>query len=1187
MFRFRVLTRFHMIMHIDPGLVATAVVIVMIILHKLYVRRKRVSADTNNIVDIPQQLASPVTTTSSVPPSGDSALAAVPLPAVEYEVFLSFRGPDTRHYFTDILYRFLIHMKIRTFKDDNELRKGEGIGPDLFQAINRSKIHVPIFSESYADSKWCLNELVEIMKLSKQGKGHLVLPIFYMTDPRDVRHQTGPYESAFQQHQRKNVGEKIIQSWKDALNEVGTLKGWHINNKEGVGAVIDEVSSTIWSHLSKDYTLDTDKLVGIDDHVKAVVKRLNMDSDLNIDSKNGLGGIEKTTIAKAVYNNISNRFQRCCFVENIRETQKQKDGIVVLQKKILCDILRKDSVEFNNSSEGKKMIKERASQFKLLMVLDDVDENLKFEDILGSPENFVPGSTFLFTSRNYKVLSDLNENPWMLYEVGAMSHESSLELLCNHAFKTDSPPPKYKTVANGIVSTTGGLPLTLKVLGSLLYKEDITVWEEKMIQLWGTVELRVMDSLKISYDTLPYEAQQIFLDVACFLVGKKRHRSCCFWNDCQFYPGTNLLILVQRSMLKLGENNKFQMHDQLRDMGREIVRREDIEHPWMRSRIWDPKDAIDTLSNNKVSNKVKAIRLDTSSSSEELKSEYFSNSTELRYLDVGSSKLTGDFSNFLPNLRWLRVKIDFDEEGCPSANFHMKNMVVLDLGKSKVTNKWGGWSQIKTAGRLKVLALSLGRDSFNTKPLFPESLEILVLKDMFWEDIVLDISGLRKLKLLTLKFCYLKEIKGTIGMLRELEELHLYDVECPDSRAALADIGECSALTFLDASICKLLDGIKHPTSLKVLKTSSSICNLGEMTELKELTMTLCKHGLELPFAEDDGDGDVVWWKESKLNVLKLEHTKLRRSTSTSTASTSTSTSSNMVTLLPSSLTSLEIVGGMWHGRGKEFSWLPSTLENLANLTRLLIMECSNLREIQGIEGLISLENLVLFDISGLRSIQGLEDLIKFSSSCSDCKLETLAIGECRHLTEVLSFNDDQTNVVFDSLKILVIDGCPLLDMAPIIRSLSKFPGLVQLKLDLGYIESLNKNEGPVVEEKDLEGIGSPEELTDLELVNFPPSIKRMPYSISKLHKLSSLEISCALGLQEIPGLGELKSLLNLTLTNCPSLERLWPVYQQPSGLKRLKNVEISGCEKLTAILDELKASLPNAMIECMEKDFE
>ncbi|CAN1228381.1 Disease resistance protein L6 [Linum grandiflorum] len=902
MFRFRVLTRFHMIMHIDPGLVATAVVIVMIILHKLYVRRKRVSADTNNIVDIPQQLASPVTTTSSVPPSGDSALAAVPLPAVEYEVFLSFRGPDTRHYFTDILYRFLIHMKIRTFKDDNELRKGEGIGPDLFQAINRSKIHVPIFSESYADSKWCLNELVEIMKLSKQGKGHLVLPIFYMTDPRDVRHQTGPYESAFQQHQRKNVGEKIIQSWKDALNEVGTLKGWHINNKEGVGAVIDEVSSTIWSHLSKDYTLDTDKLVGIDDHVKAVVKR----------------------------------------------------------------------------------------------VLDDVDENLKFEDILGSPENFVPGSTFLFTSRNYKVLSDLNENPWMLYEVGAMSHESSLELLCNHAFKTDSPPPKYKTVANGIVSTTGGLPLTLKVLGSLLYKEDITVWEEKMIQLWGTVELRVMDSLKISYDTLPYEAQQIFLDVACFLVGKKRHRSCCFWNDCQFYPGTNLLILVQRSMLKLGENNKFQMHDQLRDMGREIVRREDIEHPWMRSRIWDPKDAIDTLSNNKVSNKVKAIRLDTSSAMEELKSEYFSNSTELRYLDVGSSKLTGDFSNFLPNLRWLRVKIDFDEEGCPSANFHMKNMVVLDLGKSKVTNKWGGWSQIKTAGRLKVLALSLGRDSFNTKPLFPESLEILVLKDMFWEDIVLDISGLRKLKLLTLKFCYLKEIKGTIGMLRELEELHLYDVECPDSRAALADIGECSALTFLDASICKLLDGIKHPTSLKVLKTSSSICNLGEMTELKELTMTLCKHGLELPFAEDD--------------VLKLEHTKLRRSTSTSTASTSTSTSSNMVTLLPSSLTSLEIVGA---------------------------------------------------------------------------------------------------------------------------------------------------------------------------------SIKRMPYSISKLHKLSSLEISCALGLQEIPGLGELKSLLNLTLTNCPSLERLWPVYQQPSGLKRLKNVEISGCEKLTAILDELKASLPNAMIECMEKDFE
>ncbi|CAN1227683.1 Disease resistance protein L6, partial [Linum grandiflorum] len=64
-------------------------------------------------------------------------------PFVEYEVFLSFRGPDTRHHtrhqITNIIYHFLCCTKIHTFKDDNELRKGEEIGSNLLRAIDQSK----------------------------------------------------------------------------------------------------------------------------------------------------------------------------------------------------------------------------------------------------------------------------------------------------------------------------------------------------------------------------------------------------------------------------------------------------------------------------------------------------------------------------------------------------------------------------------------------------------------------------------------------------------------------------------------------------------------------------------------------------------------------------------------------------------------------------------------------------------------------------------------------------------------------------------------------------------------------------------------------------------------------------------------------------------------------------------------
>lgn len=153
----------------------------------------------------------------------------------EYEVFLSFRGGDTRKGFTDFLYHDLVDVGIRTFRDDNELRAGERIGPDLLKAIEESKISIPIFSKSYASSKWCLLELSKMVECHR-NMGQKVLPIFYDVEPSDVRHQTGSYEHAFLQHE-KRFDEKTVQGWKEALREVGELKGWELD-KETNGYVI-------------------------------------------------------------------------------------------------------------------------------------------------------------------------------------------------------------------------------------------------------------------------------------------------------------------------------------------------------------------------------------------------------------------------------------------------------------------------------------------------------------------------------------------------------------------------------------------------------------------------------------------------------------------------------------------------------------------------------------------------------------------------------------------------------------------------------------------------------------------------------------------------------------------------------------------------------------------------------------
>ncbi|KAK2429051.1 TMV resistance protein N [Trifolium repens] len=165
-----------------------------------------------------------------------------------YDVFLSFRGEDTRKGFTGNLYNALFGKGINTFIDDQELRKGEEITPALMMAIQQSRIAIVIFSENYASSTFCLEELTKIMKCIKH-KGRLVWPVFYQVEPSDVRHQKGSYAKALANHERKKTIVKAkVKRWKLALQEASNLVGWHY--KDGyeykfIEKIIQEISEKI------------------------------------------------------------------------------------------------------------------------------------------------------------------------------------------------------------------------------------------------------------------------------------------------------------------------------------------------------------------------------------------------------------------------------------------------------------------------------------------------------------------------------------------------------------------------------------------------------------------------------------------------------------------------------------------------------------------------------------------------------------------------------------------------------------------------------------------------------------------------------------------------------------------------------------------------------------------------------
>ncbi|KAL2658719.1 hypothetical protein AAZV13_03G042601 [Glycine max] len=164
---------------------------------------------------------------------------------INYDVFLSFRGEDTRASFTSHLYTALHNLGIFVFKDDETLPRGNKISPSLRLAIEESRLSVVIFSRNYAESRWCLKELQKIMECHRTT-GQVVVPVFYDVDPSEVRHQTGHFGKAFRNLENKLLKgeeeEEELQRWWKTLAEAAGISGLSVvRNCNGQSEILDKI----------------------------------------------------------------------------------------------------------------------------------------------------------------------------------------------------------------------------------------------------------------------------------------------------------------------------------------------------------------------------------------------------------------------------------------------------------------------------------------------------------------------------------------------------------------------------------------------------------------------------------------------------------------------------------------------------------------------------------------------------------------------------------------------------------------------------------------------------------------------------------------------------------------------------------------------------------------------------------
>ena len=144
-------------------------------------------------------------------------------------MFLSFRGEDTRYGFVSHLFKALSDKGIKTYIDDKSLERGDEISHSLLQAIQESKASVVVFSENYASSSWCLDELVGVLEC-KERHGQIVVPVFYRVEPTHVRKRKGRFGKAFSRLEERFAGSvEKVNKWRTALSTASDLSGWHLN----------------------------------------------------------------------------------------------------------------------------------------------------------------------------------------------------------------------------------------------------------------------------------------------------------------------------------------------------------------------------------------------------------------------------------------------------------------------------------------------------------------------------------------------------------------------------------------------------------------------------------------------------------------------------------------------------------------------------------------------------------------------------------------------------------------------------------------------------------------------------------------------------------------------------------------------------------------------------------------------
>ncbi|XP_021912661.1 TMV resistance protein N-like [Carica papaya] len=489
---------------------------------------------------------------------------------IKQDVFLSFRGENTRENFTSHLNEALCRSKIDTFID-YKLRRGDEISSALLEAIRGSKLSLIVFSKDYADSRWCLEELVEILEC-KRTIGQIVIPVFYQVDPCDVCNQTGEFGDSFAKLESRFKDR--MKRWRDALAEAADMSSsnsdlYSTKSIRPESKLVEAIVKGVLKKLNLASSSVPRGLVGVSRVEKVLSLLCLWEPDVRMVGIWGMGGIGKTAIAGAVFHQISNNFEGSHFFNNISEIDKRGD-LVIRRDELLSQILGDENYsDIGAPSLELNFTRDRLHRKRVLIVFDDVSDINQLETLIGGLE-FGLGSRIIVTTRDKHVLQYYENTK--IYKMEKLEEEESLQLFCQHAFGQNQPREDYIELSYKVVNYVQGLPLALFILGSSLHGKSTKHWESAINKLSKVIDPKILNVLKTSYNRLDYAEKNIFLNIASDFNGKDRnHTIKILESQYDSYVDSVVTDLIDKSLITISQDDKIYVHVLLQAMCWDII----------------------------------------------------------------------------------------------------------------------------------------------------------------------------------------------------------------------------------------------------------------------------------------------------------------------------------------------------------------------------------------------------------------------------------------------------------------------------------------------------------------------------------------------------------------------------------------------------------------------------------------